>query len=251
MKDNAVYYALGVLICAVVAVILYSAYGGVKYDTATFCPLDGKYPRTAIIIDATDSLNDGHRKSLQTEMDSLRIRLARHEWLGLYVLDEGELNLPKPLIALCNPGNDNTCNPAIANCQEAERIYKKDFAEPMKEQIKSLTSLPEKNESPIFEMLEAVVRDGHFDKSQKRRLIVVSDMLHHTGDYSHYGDNIDFATWQETDYARQFLKLPLNGADVEIWYIKRDPKKQPREHREFWEEYFNAVGATVREVKPL
>lgn len=249
---NGVYYLLGALVLAGAGWVLYAVFGGGEYDSA-FCPLDGKHPRTAIIIDATDALDAAHRGELQAEMDGLRGRLALNEWLGLYVLDKSGLNLPKPLIALCNPGNKNTCNPAVANCAEAERVYRQDFAAPMAEQIQLLTARPEQEESPILEMLLAVVLDGHLDKSQKRRLIIVSDMLHNTAEYSHYRSAADFAAWQKTDYARRFLELPLGGAEVEIWYVKRPGAVniQTREHVDFWRQYFNAVGAEVREIKPI
>lgn len=238
---------LALLLAAGVVVAFAPRHSG-EYHPATFCPKDGQYARTAILIDATDSLDDAQIKSAtERAADLIGNRLAVHEWTGVFVLDEENLILPSPRIALCNPGGGDECNPLFANCRDAAREFDEKFAAPVAAEIRALAGLPPDDRSPILEMIRAVSLDGGFDSTRKRRLIIVSDMLQNTPAYSHYGGDFNFSEWQKSDYARDFLRLPLAETEVEIWYVKRAGLEhlQTHGHIEFWNQYFAATGARV------
>lgn len=226
-----------------------------QYDEVTFCPKDGQYARTAILIDATDALGDVHIKSaIEQATQLVRSRLSLHEWTGVFVLNDDNLTLPSPQVALCNPGGESSCNPVFTNCKDAGRAFKKKFEAPMTSAIQGLAGLPPDEKSPILEMIRAVALDPGFDSSQPRRLIIISDMLQHApGAYSHYNGDFDFAKWREGEYARDFLQLSLAGTKVEIWYVKRANlgHLQTHGHVEFWNQFFNAAGARVEKLVRL
>ena len=250
------FIALGVLLLlAAGGIAAVAPWRTAQYHAATFCPKDGQYARTAILIDATDSLNEGQIKSA-TELaaDLVANRLAPREWTGVFVLGEDNLTLPSPQIALCNPGGERDCNPLFANCRDAGRAFGEKFAAPVEAEIRALAEQPPEEQSPILEMIRAVALARDFDSSQPRRLIVVSDMLQNApGRYSHYDGNFSFAAWRESEYAQEFLQLPLAGAEVEIWYVKRPGLEhlQTHGHLEFWNQYFAAVGARIRKAVRL
>lgn len=244
---------LAVLV-AVGAVIVVFVATRPQVDPESFCPIDGDYPQTAILIDATDALSDSQGKAVREEINDLRRNLADHEWVGVFVLNDDNLVLPEPEVAKCNPGSDP--NPIYENPEQVMRRFERGFQQPLDDAIAQLveTTRPGAT-SPILEMIRAVALDPNYVMTRERRLIIVSDMLQNVPQYSHYRDGADFDAWRDTDYARESLQVSLLGVDVEILYLKRVDAKvrrlQTRSHIRFWEAYFDAVGATVRTLKPI
>jgi len=223
-------------------------------DPGTFCPHDGNYARTAVLIDATDSLSATQAKAIREEVEDLRRRLALYEWVGVFVLNDDNLLLPVPEIQKCNPGSEP--NPIYENPEVVRRRFEEEFRKPIDDAIDRLvrTTRPSST-SPILEMIRAVALDRNYVSTRSRRLIVVSDMLQNVSRYSHYRDRAHFQSWRDTDYAREFLEVSLLGVDVEILYLRRvddtSGRLQTRGHVNFWEDYFADVGASVTILKPI
>lgn len=252
-RPKAPFVVLGIVFAGLVALLAIALWPRGEYDPKTLCPKDGDYSRTAVLIDATDSLSATQVKTIREEMGALRERLTLHEWVGIFVLDEDNLVLPQPEVALCYPGDASTANPLYENPRQIRRRFEQKFRAPIEAAVERLAALPPKRTSPILEMIRAVALDRNFDSTKERRLIVVSDLLQNVPDYSHYRANADFEQWRETPYAREFLQLSLLEVDVDILYLKRIDTQplQTRGHVAFWEDYFDAVGAVVHTLKPI
>lgn len=246
---------LGVLIllAAVAATTLLSER---SYDPRTLCPSDGDYGRTAILIDATDSLGASQVKVIVEEINDLIQHLGLYEWVGLFILNEDNVTLAKPEVERCNPGSARQANPLYENPILIRKRFEREFQEPMEKAVLQLVRRPTQATSPIFEMVYAISQDRHFDSTKKRRLVMVSDMLQNVPPkYSHYAGNMDFEAWEKTDYAREFLQLSLHDVEVHILYVQRLDNKhrtlQTRGHVRFWEDYFAGVGARVVRLRPV
>ena len=252
-RPKAPFLALGAAVGVLVALVVVALWPRGEYDPKTLCPQDGDYSRTAVLIDATDSLSATQVKAIREEVGALRDRLALHEWVGIFVLDEDNLVLPSPNVALCYPGDESTANPLYENPRQIRRRYEREFQAPIEAALERLASLPAERTSPILEMIRAVALDRNFDSTKGRRLIVVSDLLQNVPDYSHYRTNPDFGKWRDTAYGREFLQLSLLDVNVDILYLKRADARslQTRGHVAFWEDYFDAVGAVVHTLKPI
>ena len=249
--------ALAVSLSLVAAIVVAIApWEAAKFDPATLCPKDGDYPRTAVLVDATDSLGESQVKTVVEEINALRDRLALHEWVGIFVLHEDNLTLPAPEIALCHPGDGSTANPWIRNPEQIQRKFEKNFQRPMESAIERLAQAPPQATSPIHEMIRAVALDRNFDSTKPRRLIVISDMLQNTPpEYSHYRNGADFSAWRNSAHGRGFPQFSLLGVEVEILYLKRTDDfaraAQNRGHVRFWEDYFAELGASVKILQPI
>ncbi len=226
-----------------------------RFDPETFCPLDGRHDRTAILIDASDPLSATQVKRVREHIEDLRLHLELHEWVGLYVLGEDNLVLPRPVFALCNPGNAEQANPLYENPDRIRRQFAERFQAPMVEAVERLAeeNTEEQSTSPILEMVRAVATDRGYRSSGRRRLVIVSDMLQNTPQYSHYSGEPDFGAFRESGYAGDFLNLSLLDVDVEILYLKRTKTAalQTYGHVRFWEQYFDAVDASLGRVEPV
>lgn len=245
--------ALGIALFVAIAVLTVGLWPQRDYDEKTLCPKDGDYPRTAVLIDATDALNASQVKTIREEVTALRDRLALHEWVGIFVLNEDNLVLPAPEVALCYPGDESTANPLYENPRQIRRRFEREFRDPIEAAVQRLADLPSRPTSPILEMIRAVALDRNFDSTKGRRLLVVSDLLQNVPEYSHYRAEPDFEQWRQTPYAREFLLLSLLDVQIDVLYLRRTETRprQTRGHVKFWEEYFHAVGAVVETLKPV
>lgn len=252
-RPKAPFIALGLVFAVFVVLVLVGFWPRGEHDPTTLCPKDGDYSRTAVLIDATDALSASQVKIIRDEINALRKRLTPHEWVGIFVLDENNLVLPRPEVALCNPGDESTANPLYENPHQVRRRFEREFRAPIEASVERLARLPSKPTSPILEMIRAVALDRNFDSTRNRRLIVVSDLLQNVPNYSHYRQDANFDRWRDTPYAREFLQLSLLDVEVDILYLKRTDARalQTRGHVAFWEDYFDAVGAVVQTLKPV
>lgn len=241
-------------LAGVVGYVLYLQGMHGRYDPDTFCPYDGNHDRTAILVDASDPLSPTQVKRVREYLEDLRHRLSLHEWVGLYVLSEANLVLPSPVFALCNPGSAEEANLLYENPERIRRQFADRFQKPMITALAQLTtpSVPQAT-SPILEMIRSVITDRHYRSSGHRRLIIISDMLQNTREYTHYAGDYGFESFKALAYARDFLNLSMLNVDVEVLYLKRTATEtlQTRRHVGFWELYFSAVDADLDRVEPL
>ena len=225
-----------------------------QIDPETLCPQQGKMPHTAILIDASDSFTQSQQQRLQAALDEIIADLTLHEWLGIYVLDSANPSVTRPKIGKCYPGGAAEANPLYQNPQQLQRALEENFAQPLAAAMRQIaTASAEQDNSPILEMITAVATDTGYTATGDRRLIIVSDMLHNTSQYSHYRGLPDFAAFRQLDYAQAFLDRILSGVKVEILHVRRprDERLHSRRYISFWEEYFAAVGASLERVRAL
>ena len=220
------------------------------YDEETLCPLDQDYPRTALLIDATDRLSSNQIERVLEEIGDPRGRFEQYEWVGIFLLNEYNLPVPAVETARCNPGSGDTANPIYENPDRIQQRFEREFVEPLQEAINGLRDLPESPTSPIFEMIRAVALYSELNSTEERRLIIVSDMLQNVPQNSQYSSDAPFEVWRETSYGRDMLQqTSLLGIDVEVLYVRRQEEpsqsRQTTEHTEFWRAYFEAVGASL------
>ena len=94
------------------------------------------------------------------------------------------------------------------------------------------------------------------NQSAKKSLIVISDMIEYTRDYSQYPKDGDLS-FQRYKQSPAYMKFHTNlhAATVTIRYVTRQPKGQPllndAKHGEFWIQWMKDNGAASVDVKRL
>src|SRR5262249_53067496 len=85
-----------------------------------------------------------------------------------------------------------------------------------------------------------------------KHLVIVSDMLQYTLEYSQYDRVQSFDTFRSSNYHRR-VRADLKGADVEIIYIRRGTRNavQGKAHIRFWEDYIRDANGSLTHVVPL
>ena len=243
--------------CAVVVIAIGGAYFWYESQQTeldeTFCPTSGPVSVTAVLIDRTDTLNAVQQDDVRQRLNGLRDSVPIHGLLAVYSVDSTEEGLLKPEFRLCNPGRGEELSKWVANPRLAQMRWEELFGHPLQEVFDSMVEGGSADSSPILESIQSValsVFTGEKVKNAHKELIVVSDMLQHTVELSHYRGENNFGRLRASNYYRR-IHTNLDGAKVSILYIRRPTAKaaQSKEHVLFWKEYFldqNAVPSFVR-----
>lgn len=220
------------------------------------CPVDGPIDSsvgyTAILIDGTDSFSPIQHANLSRYLLALQEQVAKHEQVSIFaprVIVAEELLEPK--LRLCNPGDGSDISGLTGNPRMAAVRYEREFRERISSTLDAVLNVTPADQSPIMSMVQAVTiatfpvaNDG-----KPKRLIIVSDMLENTANYSHYSDRVDFGAVKKQPWF-QHLATPMAGVKVEILYVSRQGSeaRQNRGHMLFWEQFFMHLGASVTRV---
>jgi hypothetical protein len=248
----------GYLILAVVVAILATGgfyYAKVQSETVVrnkddLCRKDRFVAReTAIIIDATDDFNKSQALIIKKEFEKIIGESLIDERFSLYVINE-KLADNKPLIVACNAGDGSDKSEFTSNLRRLKQAWEEQFYKKIVNQIDELIGEHEADESPIMEFIKYVsIETFYSSDATEKRLIVVSDMLHHTSSFSHYTQTQPFT---ESSYSIE-VRPYLDNIKVEVLYVYRPQhaELQNRKHVEFWEKYFSQGNGQLTRVKTI
>lgn len=222
-------------------------------DPITLCPADGPAGHYVLLIDKTDPLNFVQKQAFDVVLrDLIENRVPQGYLLSIFELNEDFTSSAQPLIQMCHPGTGAEASSLVSNVDKLKRQYTERFKSPVENILTSLVATKPANLSPIFEMLQLAAINGFAAHPLRgeQRLIIMSDMLHNTAEFSMYKSPTTFSEFEATPYGRKSLSR-LKGVDVEIYYLMNAPKLQTRRQLKFWEEYFEQAGARIVSVTPL
>ena len=218
----------------------------VALNPDNFCPATTlPVEMTALVIDATDSLNRVQQSSVRNIIEKLVSNTPRHGALAIYLVSTDPEVQSEPVFFRCNPGRGDEIDPIFGNPQKVEYLWKTGFQEVLDEQLTRTLESEGANSSPIMEsVLWAAIQ--HFDKDGysdiPRNLVVISDFLQHTNGYSHYRSQPNFAVFERSQYYRK-IQSDLEDVNVHLWQIRRNSRHQNADLEKFWEVFFRAQGA--------
>ena len=223
-----------------------------EYDPVSFCPVDIE-AHTIVLLDKTDSFTVNQQKFIQNYINREKNELRPFEKFSVFTLTENTYSNPEPLFSKCNPGTGEKANQLYQNPRKIQKRFDVFFSEPLKENMKNMLVNNTGAKSPILEMIrELSLRTDFGESVKKRTLIIVSDLMHHTSEYSHYKNRIDYKLFSKKPYAYD-VSAVLGSVNVKVVYLMRSKLRriQGDSHVSFWEEYFEEMGAEIIEVKKV
>jgi hypothetical protein len=217
-----------------------------NFDAETLCrkdqPLRGHF---VILVDKSDRMTPHEVESLKARIRALKTaeRFVRNAMVSIFIVNSDSLDMLTPSFRLCNPGTRQDVNPLIANPDFVQRYFDRKFAQPLDDALEKLAVPETSPTSPILESIKQVSELAEFKNVDGvRTLIIFSDMVQNTADYSQYGGSLALESLKRTSYFAK-NKAALNGVSIEVYYLTRAQGPQSTKHREFWREYFALVGA--------
>ena len=206
-----------------------------------------------LLVDKTDPLSFTQRQAFQVYLEKLvKEKTPTGYLLSLFLLGEDFKETATPILELCNPGSEKEKNKYTENVDRLRKKYEEDFVKEVLKQSDAMVTQTSAKWSPIFEMLQLVSING-FGKNgvrNNKRLIVISDMLHNTQQFTMYKGKFDYPDFASTDYAQR-TQLDFDGAKVELYYLMNTPQLQTKRLEDFWEQYFAKAKAKVVAVNTL
>lgn len=253
-KDDTKGYILGFISLLVVGTIGYSFYqessNRVEIDELTNCPINGSPSRTAILIDTTDSLSRDQSLYLERRLDEIVKKSETFARFDVYFLDQ-KIEAISPKLSVCNPGEGDDKSELTSNVRRIKEKWQNDFYTKISSLFSELENVPTSDSSPIVEGIKYVSIDAFVgDQSQKKSLMIISDLLQHSSLLSHY--NNGYTETASSDSSAINSSLPyLTGVNVNIMYIVRPSNRslQTNKHLVFWENLIQESGGRVSSIE--
>jgi hypothetical protein len=211
-------------------------------DPVSLCPSTGPKGITVVLVDTSDDLPDAAQRQVLGILEDQITNLPTYYKLDIRVLDI-PAGRSRSLFSKCNPGDgvglsEWTKNPHLARLQWLES-----FQQPAKDAVRNSLASAKAKSSPIMAGIQDIAIDqfsGDAAQAIPKTLIVVSDMLEYTRDYSQYpsAGDLSFQRFQRSPAYHKF-RTDLHGARVTIQYVQRTlpVKFDTRRHLEFWHEW--------------
>lgn len=234
---------------------LKSQSAAVPADSATLCPTTRPPSQvTVILLDVSDKFSEPQRIQIQNHLARVRDSIPRFGLVEVYTVDRLRRRVTEPVVHLCNPGTGAELNRIYQNPGLARKKWD-GFAARLTADIGRQISAPALSTSPIFEAIQSAALRT-FGKPEHdglpRALVIVSDLLQHVpGQLSMYTEVPRFDTFRNTPYFSR-VRSDLGDVSVRVFYLARpDVPQQNSRHLAFWDEYFQAQGATVEGVEKV
>lgn len=253
-KDVFVFLALLILLVVLIAGgVFFYKNKSVAPDRLTLCPQSGPIGHLVVLVDSTDPYTFIQREAFFAALKELAGgAVPEGHLLSIYKLGESfEVN-SQPVFERCNPGTIEGKSKLTANFKRIQERHRNEFEQPIIELIDVLVPTKESALSPIFEMFQLVSINAFRTRAidGPRSLVVYSDMLPNTKEFSMFKALPDYETFTETTYGQR-TRTDLKGVRVKLNYLMNYPRLQTRKQLHFWEQYFEQSGASVVSVKIL
>jgi len=222
-------------------------------DKLTLCPTSGPLGHYVVLVDNTDPYNFIQRQAFAQGLKALADNTVPEGYLlSVYTLGEDFTQTAKPLFEKCNPGTAAGKSEFDSNPARIQERFEREFREPVIQLENVLMQEKPADKSPIFEMLQLVAINSFKAENIKgpKTLIVYSDMLVNTADFSMFKGQADFDGFATSAYGQK-TQTRLKGVQVKLNYLMNYPKLQTRKQLTFWERYFEKAGARLIAVTPM
>lgn len=228
-------------------------------DQQSLCPLEGPQGITVVLVDTSDELPETTRREVLGILEDTIVSLPAFYRLDIRVLDIPSVR-SRSLFSKCNPGDgaglsEWTDNPRIARLRWIEN-----FRKPAADAVKNSLASAKANSSPIMAAIQDIAIDQFSSAATQKAtksLIVISDMIEHTKDYSQYprAGDLSFERYKQSPAYLKF-HTNLHGTSVLIRYVTRtqirgQPFLDDNKHGAFWVTWMKDNGASSVVVKRL
>lgn len=253
-KSNTVGIVLGVALILISA----SAFSGLTYlyvtrakapqrDASSLCPMEGARGVTVILVDTSDDLPRTTKDEALVVIRDVISELPEYHRLDIRVLEISGMK-SRSIFSRCNPGDGFGLSEWTANPKLAKERWIKSFEGPAITAIESSLAEAKANNSPIMAAIQDIaIHDftGAALANAPKRLVIISDMIESTTEYSQYAGRGDLS-YERFQHSPAYLKFrtDLRGANLDLWYVTRaNVKLDSIGHANFWKRWASDNGS--------
>lgn len=248
--------ALSVIVLGIFAALNFQATSDQeKIDQSTYCKKDKDSEITVILIDHTDTITTIQRAALENRLWDIVNSVGKNSKIKLYEVNNVKAQVLNPAIDICNPGSEKDVNEFTGNKMLAHKKFEERFRKPLKLILDGILSKENATNSPIMEAIQSVAVTsfiGEEKAAEKKRFILVSDLLENTKNYSLYKSEVNFEDFKNSEHWKS-VRSDLSDVDVEIFFLRRNgaDKFQNTNLRKFWINFFEEQRAVVSRFLPI
>ena len=212
------------------------------------CPEDGAYAgQVSILVDPSDSLTNVQQSVTPRILEVIEADAVVTTEIRVYALARAGRGDTASVFRLCVPAHPDDVSSVTGNPRIAARKYD-EFQASLRESLSAVLSSRGDDVSPLLEGIQVAVVSAFQPRTSTmpRQLLIVSDMLQHSGAVSFYGGGPpDFGVLaRNPDYGT--MRVDLSGVEVTVFLLARGGeggRVQGGGMRQFWEDYFLDQGA--------
>lgn len=225
------------------------------YDPETLCPIGSKSPKhVALVFDKSDTYNKVQQQFLRRFFNKFKAGLLPGTRVSVYVIDDQQNKDIAPDFVVCAPRTGIDANAFYENPKRIQQRWHRQFEQPLDQAIEGFMQAGKSDFSPIMEIFQTISLSAFplNDSAADKQIIIISDMLQHTAEWSHYRGQMDFTALQKTAYYQR-INTQLQNAEVTILYVRREGKEQlqNKRHAFFWADYIESIGGRVTLIEKI
>lgn len=186
----------------------------------TGCRRDGSYPaHVVILIDQSDPFRE-------TDIQWVD-RIVAEETRG--VIDYGKVTLlaltaqsyePREVFTRCSPGSPIRVNQSIRNRDFIEIEWRRKLYEPLRAAVGEVLTQRVQARSPLAEALVEIAGRADFTPDvPERRIVIISDLVQNSDDFSFYQSGTASSEFERTAVASRLGEL--SGVSVRVHIVPR------------------------------
>jgi len=148
----------------------------------------------------------------------------------------------RSLFSKCNPGDGAGLSEWTSNPRIARMKWLESFRQPANDAVAYSLVGQKAQSSPIMAAIQDIAIDqfsGAAADRAEKRLVIISDMLEYTREYSQYprAGDLSYKRFRESPGYFKY-RTDLHGARVTVDYVQRvAPKIDNKKHVDFWHEW--------------
>ena len=229
------------------ALAAFSSSPAVTPDTG--CRMDRKDPaHTVLLIDQSDPFNPNDLGWVKEFIDSEARTMPRFGRLTVMTPNSEDPYDAKVIYSQCSPGSAEHANPLLQNPRMIEDTWRETFYAPLEAEVETALMDKRQPSSPLFEAVYSIADRADFQTTTgTRRIILISDLMQHSDDFSFYKWGADRDAF---DKSRLADRMPdMAGVEIVARVVPRQEYDLPLSQlRGFWRDYFEQSGAEFRSV---
>jgi hypothetical protein len=227
-------------------------------DAQSLCPIAGPKGITVVLVDTSDDLPEATRREVLVSLEDMVATLPAFYKLDIRVLDIPGVH-SRSLFSKCNPGDGAGLSEWTANPRIARMRWVENFRKPAADAVRSSIASAKAASSPLMAAIQDIAIDqfsSAASQGAKKALIVVSDMIEFTRDYSQYprAGDLSFQRFRQSPAYLKY-RTDLHGATVDIRYVTRQLNGQPLldevRHIDFWKTWIQDSGGVWGSARRL
>lgn len=251
-KDIQGILVISLLIIAVVSGIVWAKWeqeASPRIDPVTLCPTDRAGDHTIMMVDRTDALTKESISLFRLEVSLAKDRLEVGERFSIFPVEANGAHIPKPIFSVCRPSQGSDEHWFTGKPKTAQQHFDEHFEKPLDDAIAELAQPAETRRTALFESIRNIYLLPSFSPAiERRRLILLSDLLANTPELSFYKTQPDYQIFLKSEYAQQ-VYTNLSGVKVKIVQLpnRKAAVHQTPELLTFWHSWFDGTGALREE----